>query len=95
MIALTLDQLREATGADLVRGRHPSWTALSPPTARCRPGSPVRRPPRRTCRRTRLRVYCRRGRCGRGAGERPLEGIPTLVTDDVQTAFGRIARAVK
>jgi UDP-N-acetylmuramoyl-tripeptide--D-alanyl-D-alanine ligase len=27
-------------------------------------------------------------------GERPVAGVPTLVVDDVQTAFGRVARAV-
>lgn len=27
-------------------------------------------------------------------GERPVEGLPTLVVEDVQTAFGRVARAV-
>ena len=96
MIALTLDQLREATGADLVGGADTLVVdgTVTTDSRECRPGS----------------LYvARRGEHADGhdyapaavaagavavLGERPLEGIPTLVTDDVQTAFGRIARAV-
>ena len=96
MIALTLGQLAEATGADLVGG-DPDVVVdgpVSTDSRECGPGS---------------LFVARRGERADGheyvpsavsagavavLGERPVEGVPTLVSDDVQTAFGRVARAV-
>lgn len=110
MIPLTLGALRRATGADLVgpgttrpvEGAGDAgvvedvevWGPVTTDSRECGPGS----------------LYvARRGEHADGhdyagqavaagavavLGERPVEGVPTLVTDDVQTAFGRVARAV-
>lgn len=96
MIPLTLGELAAATGATLVGGD--AATVVDGPVTtdsrECGPGS----------------LYvARRGEHADGhdfapsaveagavavLGERPVAGVPTLVSDDVQTAFGRVARAV-
>ncbi len=96
MIPMTLGELAEAAGATLVDGD--AATVVDGPVTtdsrECGPGS----------------LYvARRGEHADGhdfapaaveagavavLGERPVAGIPTLVIDDVQTAFGRVARAV-
>ncbi len=96
MIPMTLAQLRDATGAELVGGGNDVVVdgVVSTDSRECGPGS----------------LYV--ARVGEHAdghdfapaaveagavavlGERPVPGVPTLVTDDVQTAFGRVGRAV-
>lgn len=96
MIALTLGELAAAAGAELVGGSADLVVdgPVTTDSRACGPGS---------------LFVARRGEQADGhdfvpaavaagavavLGERPLEGVPTLVTGDVQTAFGRIARAV-
>jgi UDP-N-acetylmuramoyl-tripeptide--D-alanyl-D-alanine ligase len=96
MIRMTLGELAAVTGASLVGG--PDGTVVdatvTTDSRECVPGS----------------LYvARRGEHADGhdfataaaaagavavLGERPVEGVPTLVVADVQTAFGRVARAV-
>ena len=99
MIPLTLAELAAATGAHLAGAsadRHDTVVdgVVTTDSRECGPGS----------------LYvARRGEHADGhdyadsavaagavavLGERPVGGVPTLVTDDVQTAFGRVARAV-
>ena len=95
MIPMTLGELAAACAARLVAGE--GATVVDGPVTtdsrECRPGS----------------LYvARRGEHADGhdfapaaveagavavLGERPVPGVPTLVVDDVQTAFGRVARA--
>jgi len=96
MITMTLDELAAVCAARLVAGE--AATIVDGPVTtdsrECLPGS----------------LYvARRGEHADGhdfapaaveagavavLGERPIPGVPTLVVDDVQTAFGRVARGV-
>lgn len=108
MIGLSLGRLRDATGAELVPAqddqREPAGLVgladvivdgvVTTDSRECGPGS---------------LFVARRGEHADGhdfvpaavaagavavLGERPVEGVPALVSPDVQTAFGRVARAV-
>lgn len=98
MIPLTLAQLRDATGADLVGPAGAETTVVdgvvSTDSREVGPGG---------------LFVARRGEHADGhdfapaavaagavavLGERPVEGVPTLVSEDVQAAFGRVARTV-
>jgi len=96
MIPMTLGELASVTGASLVGGADETvvHACVTTDSRECVPGS----------------LYvARRGEHADGhdfapaaaaagavavLGERPVEGVPTLVVADVQTAFGRVARAV-
>ncbi len=96
MIPMTLGELASATGASLVGGTSETVVDASVTTdsRECVPGS----------------LYvARRGEHADGhdyapaaaaagavavLGERPVAGVPTLVVEDVQAAFGRVARGV-
>ncbi len=96
MIPMTLGELAEVAGARLVEGDEAVIVdgPVTTDSRECLPGS----------------LYvARRGEHADGhdyapaaveagavavLGERPVPGVPTLVVDDVQTGFGRVARGV-
>ena len=96
MIPMTLGELAEVSGARLVAGDEAAIVdgPVTTDSRECRPGS----------------LYvARRGEHADGhdfapaaveagavavLGERPIPAVPTLVVEDVQTSFGRVARGV-
>ncbi len=96
MIPMTLGELAEVSGARLVAGDEAEIVdgPVTTDSRECRPGS----------------LYvARRGEHADGhdfapaaveagavavLGERPIPAVPTLVVEDVQTSFGRVARGV-
>ena len=99
MIALSLSEIRDLTGGRRPRHRDRRRRRRRRPRRPPTPGSAARaastspgsaRPPTGT---TIVAAAVAAGRRG-GAQPRPSTGVPCVVVDDVQTAFGRVARGV-